>query len=146
MVLKNLSEWLFPNDGDGETQAPSVSERVGAAGLLVAAAHRDGSYTDVERDLATAALMKLFHIGNPDATALRQEAEVELFEAHRSFMTFAVAAKGLDREDQEALVQRLWRLVETDGEQLAENLLMSSIRDFLGFSRQQADALRPKVA
>lgn len=143
MVLKNLSEWLFPGDGDGTTAPPAVSERVGAAGLLVAAAHRDGRYTDVERGVATAALMKLFHIGNPEASALRVEAEGELFEGHRTFVTFAAAAKLMTREDQETLIRHIWELVASDKETLGENLFVSSVRDFLGFTRAQAEALRP---
>ena len=143
MVLKNISEWLFPGDGDGSTAPPSVSVQVGAAGLLVAAAHRDGRYTEVEKDSATAALMKLFHLGNPDASQLRQEAEQELFEGTRGFVTFASAAKQLDREEQEMLIRRIWELVGTDGETLGENIFVSSVRDFLGFTRAQADALRP---
>nr|WP_233061628.1 TerB family tellurite resistance protein [Parvularcula mediterranea] len=111
--------------------------------MLVVAAHRDGNYTDVERDMAAAALMKLFHVPNPEARAMRDQAEEFLFAGARSFVFFASAAKELDREDQETLITQLWRVVGSDGEELSENLLMSSIRDFLGFTRAQADALKP---
>ncbi|MEM1379750.1 MAG: TerB family tellurite resistance protein [Pseudomonadota bacterium] len=143
MVIAKLSEWLFHGDGDGTTAPPSVNPKVGAAGLLIAAAHRDGRFTQMERDIAIAAVMKLLHIGNPEAKELLQEAEEELFNGHRSFMTFAVAAKGLERDDQEALITHVWRLVESDGEDVSENVLVSSIRDVLGFTRAQAEALRP---
>lgn len=144
MVIANLSEWLFPGDGDGTTAPPQVSPEVGAAGLLIAAAHRDGKYTDVEKDAAAACLMKVFMLTNPDAQALRKEAEKALHEGQRSMMTFAVAAKELDRDDQETLISHLWRLVESDGETVGENTLISAIRDVLGFTRQQAEALRPE--
>lgn len=146
MVLKNLSEWLFPGDGDGETHAPKVDPRTGAAGLLVAAAHRDGSYTDIERDTVTAALMKLFMLINPEAKGLREKAEEAILERNRTFMTFAVAAKGLDKEDQENLITHLWRVIESDGETTTENVFISSVRSVLGFSREQAEALRPTGA
>lgn len=144
MVIANISEWLFPGDGDGQTAPPQVRSEIGAAGLLVAAAHRDGRYTDVEKDAAAACLMKLFMLTNPDAKALREEAEKELHEGQRSMMTFAVAAKELDREDQEMLITHLWRLVASDGETTGENTLISAVRDVLGFTRQQAEALRPE--
>ena len=143
MVLKNINEWLFPGDGDGSTSPPSVSARVGAAALLVAAAHRDGRYTEVEKDSATAALMKLFMLGNPEASKLRQEAEERLFEGTRGFVTFAAAAQQLDREEQEVMIRHIWELVASDGETMGENIFVSSVRDFLGFTRAQADALRP---
>lgn len=142
MPIAKLSEWLFPGDGDGSSAPAQVSKEVGAAGLLVAAAHRDGHYSDVESDLAAAAMMKLFMLTNPDAKALVRDAEKELFEGRRSFMTFAVAAKKLDREDQETLIRHLWRLVETDGETLSENLLVSSVRDVFGMSREEAALLK----
>ncbi|MEM9809935.1 MAG: TerB family tellurite resistance protein [Pseudomonadota bacterium] len=141
-MIKDLSEWLLSGDSDGETAAPFVRPEVGAAGLLIVAAHRDGAYTDIEKDLATAALMKLFMLNNPDARALRVEAE-EAIAGTRGIITFASAAKELDREDQEALITHLWRLVALQGETADENMLLSSIRDVLGFTRTQADALRP---
>lgn len=143
MVLKNFSEWLFPGDGDGNTAPPQCTPRVGAAGLLVAAAHRDGRYTDVEKDLVTAALMKLFMLTNPDAKALRQQAEEELFEGQKTFVFFAAAAKQLDRDDQEALITHIWRIVEEGDETVAEHVFVSSVRGFFGFTRAQAEALRP---
>ena len=146
MPIERLSEWLFPGDGDSQTAPAQVSPRIGAAGLLVVAAHRDGRYTRIETDVANAALMKLFHIGRPDAEALRVQAEEELFEGQRSFMTFAVAAKALERDDQEALITHLWRLVASDDETTGENVLISAIRDALGFTRAQAEALRPTGA
>lgn len=146
MVIANLSEWLFPGDGDGTTAPPAVSPRIGAAGLLVVAAQRDGRFTQMERDVAIAALMKLCHIGNPEAKELLQEAEQELGEGQRSFMTFAVAAKGLERDEQEALITHLWRLVEVGEETTTENILVSSVRDVLGMTRAQAEALRPAAS
>lgn len=142
MSLKNLSEWLFPGDGDGTTAAPAVDARVGAAGLLVAAAHRDGTYTDVEKDLATACLMRLFMLTNPEAKALREEAEGELFKGHRGFVTFAAAAKSLEHDERETLISHLWRLISVDGQTNGEDILVSSVRFVLGFTRAQAEALK----
>ncbi|MEO1659248.1 MAG: TerB family tellurite resistance protein [Pseudomonadota bacterium] len=141
-MIKSLSEWLFPGDGDGTTAEPSVSPRCGAAGLLVVAAHRDGTYSEIEQDVAAAALMKLFMLSNPEAKDLRKEAE-DALTGQRTMMTFASAAKRLDREEQEALIGHLWRLVEINDETIGENVLVSSIRDVLGFTRAQAEALRP---
>ncbi|MCQ8185683.1 TerB family tellurite resistance protein [Parvularcula maris] len=142
MVLRQLSEWLFPGDGDGETHPTAYTPQQGASGLLVAAAHRDGRYTLVEQDAVTAALMKLFMIGNPEATALRQEADAEV-EKSMSFVPFAAAVKGLPKEEQADLIRQLWVVTSVNGETLNEHLLISSVRDFLGFTRAEADALKP---
>ncbi|MEM7741522.1 MAG: TerB family tellurite resistance protein [Pseudomonadota bacterium] len=141
-MIKNLSAWLLPADGEGTVAEPTVSPRCGAAGLLVVAAHRNGTYSEIEKDLAAAALMKLFMMSNPEAKELRKEAEDALSDDRR-MTTFAHAAQKLDREEQEALVSHLWRLVEEDGDTDAESVLVSTIRDRLGFSPAQADALRP---
>lgn len=145
MALKDLAEWLAMPAEDGALALPALSPRVGAAGLLVAAAHRQGSYTDVERDLAAAALMKLFLIPNPDAKALRREAEDALLESRRPFGDFAAAAGELDRDEQESLLRHLWQLAGHDPAEGTHGLV-AAVRDALGFTEQQADALRPKVA
>ncbi|GGY52221.1 TerB family tellurite resistance protein [Parvularcula lutaonensis] len=143
MVLKNFTEWLAPGDGETKDPSPKLPPRVGAAGLLIAAAHREGRFTDVEKDLVAAALMKLFMLTNPDARALREEAEKELFENGRSFVDFAAAAKELDRDEQEALVTHIWRIVDLEEKVDGEHPFVSSVRDYLGFTKEQAEALRP---
>lgn len=146
MVIAKLSEWLTPDDEENNTHAAKITPQVGAAGLLVVAAHHDESYTDVERDMASAALMKLFHIPNPEAKVMRGQAEEFLFAGERSFVFFAAAAKQLDREDQETLMTQLWRLEGAGGNEASESPLMASVRDFLGFTEAQADALKPAAS
>lgn len=145
MALRNLAEFLFGGGGEDPAAPRALGPRVGAAGLLVAAAHREGSYTDVEKDLVTAALMKLLMLTNPEAKALREEAENELFKAQRGFMAFAAAARNLDSDEREMLVSHLWRLVTVDGAGVGEDILVASTRFVLGFTRAQAEALKPAV-
>jgi uncharacterized tellurite resistance protein B-like protein len=130
-MLQWLSERLFPGDGDGETSAPAVSPQIGAAGLLIEAAQRDGTYTEVEQDLVAQALMKLFHIGHPAATTLRQEAEEAQVQAN-NMVRFAAAARALDRPQKEALVVKLWEITESDGEtRVPEAQMVRSAIDIL---------------
>lgn len=142
MVIKDISAWINADEAEGGSRT-QLSPRIGAAGLLVAAAHCDGRFTDVEKDTATAALMKLFHINNPDARNLRIEAEKELTEGAKSFPAFAAAAKALDREDQEKLMRYLWELVGSDGETDEESVFVMTVAERLEFTKAQAEALRP---
>lgn len=146
MMLKWISEKLFPNDGDGNTVAPSLSPEVGAAGLLIEAAHRDSTYTEVEKDLATQALMKLFLMDNPAAVALRQEAEMAQSKA-TTMMGFASAARGLELEVKEALITRLWAITGSDQQDtVAESALVRSVIDVFGISQDRGRALKPAAS
>lgn len=144
MVIANLSDWLRPDDGAGAGVIVALNPRVGAAGLMIAAAHRDGRFSAMERDRVIALLMKLLHVGNPEAKAVIQEAEDELRRGERGFTSFATAAKELEKDDREALIGHLWRLVARNGEAEGANVLVPSVCDVLGFSTVQAEALRPK--
>ena len=73
-MLNGCLKNYFPEVVMAILSAASVRLKWAAAGLLIEAAKRDG-YTEVERDMATQAIMKLFHIDNASAVALRQEAE-----------------------------------------------------------------------
>jgi uncharacterized tellurite resistance protein B-like protein len=137
-----LADWLSSHGREGDTNPPVRTPQQGAAGLLVAAAHREGRYSLVEEEAVTASLMKLFMIGNPEASALRQEAEA-LVEESVSFLPFADAAKKLPEDDQAALLRQLWTVLTLGGEVSGENPLFSRVRDILGFSPAEADALKP---
>ena len=143
MVIANLAEWLSAEDGDRTSTIAAVKPRVGAAGLMIAAAQRGGRFTQMERDPAIARLMKLLHVGNPEAKELIQEAEDELLKGQRSFGAFAIAVKDLDKDDQEALISHLWRLIDHDETVETEHPLMLSVRDVLGITRAQMEALKP---
>lgn len=141
MVLRDIDSWLSaPPVTDA---AVPVSPRCGAAALIVAAAHRRGRYSQLEQDRATAALMKLFHIGNPDAQKLRREAEGALKTQRLDFPACVKAAGTLDRDEKEALMTHLFRLVPSSETAPAETALIVAVRDAFGFSAAQVEALRP---
>lgn len=144
MILHWLSEKLFPGDGDGNTEPSPVRPEIGAAALLIEAAHRDGEYTEIERDLATNAIMKLFHLDNAAARALRIEAEEAQAEA-AYMMRFATAARQLDSDQKERLVTQIWAVADSDRvETISETTLIHSITDILGIPAERAKALHPK--
>ena len=145
MVIDKLSEALFPNDGDGNTSPPTLSPEVGAAGLLIEAAHRDGAFTEVEQDLVTAALMKLFRLTNPKAKALREEA-ASAQAASTTSMTFAAAAKGLPADLREGLVTQMWTVADSDDDLSGmEREVMGTVQTMFGLSRERLLALRPSA-
>lgn len=142
-MLQWLSEKLFPGDGDGNTHPTDVTPQIGAAALMIEAVHRDGVYTQVEKDLATHALMKLFRLGNAEATELRKQAEKAQSEASY-MMRFAVAAGKLDADCKEHLITTLWSLIDSDDrDTIPENFLVRSVIDVMGISHERARALRP---
>ncbi|WOI54023.1 TerB family tellurite resistance protein [Parvularcula sp. LCG005] len=141
--MKKWMDRIFPNSGDGNTQAPSVSPEIGAAGVLVEAAWRDGQYTEVERDIATAAIMKLFLLDNASAARLRQEAEAAQAKAS-TMMTFAAAARGLPSDKKEALITRLWAIIDSNGSAtVPEEHVVRSVIDVLGVPQERGRGLRP---
>lgn len=144
MVIGKLSDALFPGDGDGNTKPPTLTPEVGAAGLMVEASQRDGAYTEVERQGATSALMKLFRLPGPKASALRAQAEALQAES-TTVMGFATAAAGLGPDDRDQLVQALWSLTQSDGSVRAmEHQVMGTVAEVFGLSRERLDALRPR--
>ena len=117
---------------------PVLTPEVGAAGLLIVAAHKDGVSTEVERQQVSAALMKLLHLPGPKAAALR--AEAERFE--EDAVVFAQAAADLPPDEREGLVTALWSLSEA-GPDDAPNLVMDAVADAFAVSPERLAALRP---
>lgn len=144
-MLQWLSEKLSPSKEETPRTPEPVSPEAGAAALIIEAAHRGGSYTEVERDIATAALMKLFSLNNAEAVALRREAQAAHREAPQ-LMRFAQAARDLDVEKKEQLITKLWEILDSCEKGLPANPeLISSVTDVMGLSTERARALRLPV-
>lgn len=144
MVIGKISDALFPGDGDGNTKPPNMTPELGAAGLMVEASQRDGAYTEVERQAASAALMKLFHLPGPKAVALRQQAETAQAQSTTA-MGFAAAAAGLAPDQREQLVTILWSLTDSDGSaEPFEREILGAVGTVFEMSRDRLDALRPR--
>ncbi|MEM9233347.1 MAG: TerB family tellurite resistance protein [Pseudomonadota bacterium] len=139
MMLKWLSDKIT---GQETGTLPEVTPEIGAAALLIEDAHRDDHYSEIERDLATSAIMKLFNLSNPEAVAMRRDAEEA--QGHSGYiMRFCVAAQKLDADTKERLVTHLWAIIDSDQEEtVAESMLVNSVIDMLGISRERARALR----
>ena len=125
--------------GRAGTPAPALTPELGAAGLVAAASRRGGVATEVERQAASAALMKLLHVPGPRAAALRAEAEkLDADEA-----SLAAAAAGLDPDEREQLVGTPWTL-SLDGPDDGPNTVLSAVADAFGLSPERLAALRPR--
>ena len=121
----------------GAAASPSLA----AAGLLIAAARKDGTLTEVERQSVTAALMKLLHVPGPKAASLRAEAE----RAEADEASLARTAAALDPDDREQLVAALWALSRGAPDD-APTTLMDSVGEAFGLSPERVAALRPRPA
>lgn len=139
MVIENFTLWLRkPDEASGAPDIkPVCGAKTGAGALLVGAAHRGGHYSSVEQDQVAAALMKIFMMGNPDARALRSEAEKAIERGVDSAQAAAAAAE-LDTETREAVVRHLWVL---GGKKASD--VVAAVSPHLGFTPSQADVLRP---
>ena len=122
---------------EGEGQAVLTPE-LGAAGLVIMAGHRDGVSTEVERQEATSALMKLLHLPGPKAASLR--AEAERFEEDGD--AFAEAASAMPPDEKEQLVTCLWTLMGPVPE--ARPPLLDSVGRAFGLTEERLAALRPR--
>ena len=144
MGIEDLSERVFPNDGDGETHPAPLTADIGAAGLLIEASLRDGAYTEVERDLVTGTLMKLFRLPRPKAVELRKTAEAAQARS-TTIMGFATSAAKLSADDRAQLVTCLWQILGSDdAEHAPESQVLGTTESVFGLTRQQLLALRPK--
>ena len=142
-MLHWLSDTHFK--GDPSDRPGPVSPEVAAAALLIEAAHRDSNYTEIERDLATSAIMKMFRKDNAEAVALRREAEAAQASAPY-MMRYMTAARDLDPDTKEKFITQLWCVIDSDREEtVAESMLVSSVIDVLGISRERARSLRPAL-
>lgn len=126
--------------------AMPLSPEIGAAGLLLHIAKRDGSYTEIEKDLIIGALMKLFHVLRPAALDHLHAAE----EAEQEGVTIsqkASAARDLPLEQKEMLLTRLWAMIDGDDKKTSDQMeLMRVIADILGMGQERAKSLRLPIA
>ena len=144
MVIGKISEALFPGDGEGDAKPPTLTAELGAAGLMVEASQQSGAYTEVERQGVAGALMKLFRLPGPKATALRAEAEA-LQAQSTTVLGFATAAADLAPDDRDQLVTMLWSLIRSDGSVTAtEHQVLGTVATVFGMSRERLEALRPR--
>jgi len=133
-------------NGRAQEQVPAtqaVTPEVGVAGLLTEAAKTRGSYTEIERDRASASLMKLLMLPRPKAKTLCDAAQ-EAHAAHVTLAGFADAAASLPGDEREQLVRQVWALLDDEeGEASPEREVLSAIGSAFDLSREQILSLRP---
>ena len=107
--------------------------RLSVAALLVAIAHSDHDYAEIERQRIADALSDLFSIERTDAEALRDEAEAA-HDAAADLHRFTLAVKrAYDLEERAAVLEAAWRVVFADDVRDAhENALMRRLAALLG--------------
>ena len=138
MVIGRITGGPSPTPG----APPPLTPELGAAGLIVMAAHRDGVSTEVERQEATAALMKLLHLPGPKAAALRADAEAAEA-AGLGEAALAAAAAALPADEREQLVTCLWSLSRLGPDDAATTVLSAAAAAF-DYAPERMTALRPR--
>lgn len=115
MVLNRVTSWLNrlsendrPQDGPDEIQ-------IGAAALLVEAAHLDGEFTPDERLSIEQALGRHFDLSPAEVTSLLDAAERVQGDAVE-ISRFTRAIKQLPEERRIQILEMLWEVVLADGD------------------------------
>jgi uncharacterized tellurite resistance protein B-like protein len=106
--FNRLTEEDRPEDGPDETQ-------LGAAALLVEAAHLDGDFSPDERHAIEAALARHFDLSDEEVGALMDAAE----QAHGDAVEisrFTRAIKQLPPPQRIEIMEMLWEVVLADGD------------------------------
>ncbi len=142
-ITKKLFATKTPQAEVSEPPVPvQMTPQEGAAGVLIEMVHRDGAYTEVERDIVVQAMMRMFRCDRAEADKLRQRAE-DKQRQEVTMMRFGVAARGLTAEEKEALVTYCWAILDSDGEaSVPETQLLHSVSDVIGLPLDRVAALR----
>lgn len=140
-MLKWLATFLAGDPAPSADDAQSLTPVDGAAGLLVGAAHADGVYTEVERDLAASALMKLFRMPRREALDLCERRHPADGQVVRVAL-YAEASRALEPSAREALLAWLWRLVDHGGAADEEVAFVMRVATIWGMDPARARGLR----
>lgn len=136
-------DWIIQRSpaSDGGGSGAPIGAQEGAAGLLVAAAQVDGSYTEVEKERVNKALMKVFQLASPAASKLRESAET-LTRKDVTLIAFAQAAKGLESDTREKVLTWVWDVLDRQLEAENPAAFVGRIADCWTMPRERAKALR----
>ena len=131
-----------------QSAADALDPKLAATALLVAIAHSDHDYADVERERIRVAVGDLFLLDPSDSAALQMKAE-EAFDASVDYHRFARTVKmAYDQAERGAFFEAAWRVALADGKRDPhEDALMRRLAGLLGvedrlsvLGRQRAEA------
>ena len=107
---------LFAGFKKEETQTEEDALPRATAALLIEAARADEDYSEAERAVIDRVLMRRFDLPERDAQALRALAEADQDAANDLYKFSSVVRDALPREEKQALIEDMWRVVLTDDE------------------------------
>ena len=129
-----------PPQDDGE------AAHVAAAALLMEAALSDGVYANVEEARIVAILSGAFGLDDAKAARILSLAEEAAEEAVDHFRFTNVVKQHLSRKDRVRLIEHLWSVVLSDGEQAAiEDAFIRRVAPLLGVSDRDRALARQRA-
>lgn len=129
-----------------DAPAEGLSGPLALGALLVEAAHRDGSYDDVERQTILAILKRERSTTDIDAEALLREAEAEQRKAIDLFRFTHAIKESTPFEDRVGVIEDLWEVILSDGSRHnAEDGMVRSVCGLLGVPDRESGLARARV-
>lgn len=114
-----------------------IDEKHAVAALLLQAVCGSHHATEVERDVVTKVVMKLYRLANPAARALTEEAET-LREDGVGPAKFAQVARSMELDAREKLLSQLWRIGAHKGAADELEAFVDLVADCWGMDRSRA--------
>ena len=142
MVLDLLRRLTAPDP----EPLPYDDASVALAALLVRLARSDGDYAAIEKDQIDRVLAHRYELTEPDAQALRAEAEALEAEAPDTVRFTRAIKEAVPYEDRVHVIEALWFIVLADGERdTEEDALLRMIAPMLGVNDRDSNLARKRV-
>jgi len=125
---------------------PYHDARLALAALMVRIARSDGEYAQVEQAQIDRVLAHRYALSEPDARALRAEAELLEVEAPDTVRFTRAIKDCVPYEDRVHVIEALWFIVLADGARdHEEDALMRMVAPMLGVNDRDSNLARKRV-
>ncbi len=120
--------------------------RLALCALLVRVARTDGDYSASEIIRITRIISARYGLPQPQAEALRQEAETLESEAPDTVRFTRAIKDAVPHEDRMGVIEALWQVALADGQREAdEDALLRLVASLLGITDQESARARQRV-
>jgi uncharacterized tellurite resistance protein B-like protein len=143
-MLDRIIKSLFASEPE-----PLADEdaRLALTALLVRIARSDHDYARAEIDQIESIIAARYHLGQVEATELRQQAEALEAEAPDTVRFTQAIKLAVPYEDRRRVVENAWAVVLADGVRADEEAaLMRMVASFLGVSDRDSNIARQQAA
>ncbi len=125
---------------------PHHDARLALAALLVRIARTDGDYADIEKAQIDRVLAHRYALSDPEARALRQEAETLEAEAPDTVRFTRAIKDCVPYDDRVHVIEALWFIVLADGTRdHEEDALLRMVAPMLGVNDRDSNLARKRV-